>query len=104
MHTWTDLIRSERAAQAFGCGELQNLEVPPWPEGGAGAEGCNGCWCVLLNKLLEQLARLQEEITRMRGKWESEREADRSNSELIHANWQFPPKSLLGVEAKPFSH
>lgn len=89
-----DLIKSERAARAFGCVELQNLEVPLWPEGGAGAEGSKRCRCVLFNKLLEQMARLQEEIIKMRGNWESEREADRSRSELTHANRQFPPKSL----------
>ena len=33
-------------------------------------EGCYESRCVLLCELLEQMARLQEEITRLRGIWE----------------------------------
>ena len=51
----------EAPVQTTNCGELHN---PLGPEGG---EGCHGCRCVLFKELLEQMARLQQEISSLRG-------------------------------------
>lgn len=63
-----DNLRGEVAIQTTDCGELHNLEVPLGPEGG---EGCHGCRCALFKELLEQMARLQQEISSLRGSQES---------------------------------
>lgn len=101
-HALRQSFRGVRATLIFSCGELWNLEASPWLEEGRGGKGCNGCRCVLLSQLLEQMARLQEEITRLWGTWESERKADRRRS--AHADRQSLSNSLPGEEAKPTSH
>lgn len=73
LRTQTDLLRSKKAVQTFGSGELQNLEVT---HGTEVDEGCHGCRCVQLDDLSEQLIRLIEEVTRLRCIQQPERETE----------------------------
>lgn len=56
-------LRTERVSQTLpSCGELQNLEVPL---GTKGRIECHGCKCAQLGELFEQVAVLQEELSRL---------------------------------------
>ena len=72
------------------------------PEGG---EGCHGCRCVLLKELLEQMARLQREISSLRGSQKTLRETDRRRCEFTPIADTLPPLKSLQVEiANPGAH
>lgn len=99
--TQVDNPRSEAAVQTTDSGELCNLEVHLGPEGG---EGCCGCRCVLLKELLEQMARLQREISSLRGSQESLRETHRRCESTPSAATQPHPKSLQVEVVNPAAH
>ena len=67
----TDLLRSRKAAQTLDSGELWNLEAIHRTKA---SEGYHGCRCAQPDELFEQVARLYEEITRLRNIWQSERQ------------------------------
>jgi len=92
--TQMDLLRTDRAVQAFGCGE-SGCPSRAWGR-------CRGCRCPLLSELLQCVAGLQDEITRLRVIWQQEREMDWVQSDPTRADWQPYPKFLQG-EDKPAS-